>query len=255
MRPTDLIGSEARKLLGLPGIQISMGFGVVLPALMTLITARQIRGNLDSGRVNVFVDTGDLAFGEVTFLLPIAIVIGVLAVSSEYRPSSGSPGASRQIGTSLLATSNRFALVAAKAAVVAGVVTVVAALALGLSALIATTTLDAVDWGENIPMRAAAAIGLWPTMALIASGLTWLTRSPIVPLVLLITNASALSVSYLLSRVTDLARFLPDAAGLGWAVRSIDIEPLSPVVAAASMAAWVLAVLGVGALSLARRDT
>ncbi|GGM87232.1 hypothetical protein ACFFX1_05895 [Dactylosporangium sucinum] len=74
---------------------------------------------------------------------------------------------------------------------------------------------------------------------------------------MLIANSSLVSVSYLLSRVTALARFLPDLAGIRLFAResfaAFD-DALDPLIGGLIMAAWTLGLLAVSAVVFTRRD-
>ena len=249
-----MIRAEALKLLGLLGVRVTVALAVVLPPVMTMLTSRQIQGNLDSGRPGAFIDTRDLAYGELMFLVPCAIVIGVLAVSSEYRINSATPAASRQIGTTLLAQPFPWVVVLVKAGVVAVLTALTAALALALSGGVAHLVLGEFDWGPRPTVRILAAVGFWVSIALLASGVTWVTRSGLIPLVVLILNSSLLSLTYLLSQVTDLVRFLPDAAAIGVVLTTAPLEPQSPLAVGVILASWPIAALLIGGLALTRRD-
>lgn len=82
-----------------------------------------------------------------------------------------------------------------------------------------------------------------------------ITRNGIVPLTLLIINSSVVSVSYLLTKVTDLAVYLPDIVGAQMFIRSADFPvEVAPVTAGLVMTAWVVALLAVGAVLFQGRD-
>ena len=70
-----------------------------------------------------------------------------------------------------------------------------------------------------------------------------------------IVNSTVVSVSYLLSKVIDLAAYLPDIAGVQMFIRRADFPvELAPVTAGLVMTVWVVALLAVGAVLFHRRD-
>src|SRR5699024_11864176 len=78
----------------------------------------------------------------------------------------------------------------------------------------------------------------------------------IAPLVWFIANSSVISVSLLLSKLTPLARYLPDLAGMRLfaAPSSIAVQDaLEPVSGAIVMTAWALGFRTVAAIVFSRR--
>ena len=96
---------------------------------------------------------------------------------------------------------------------------------------------------------------LFRSMGLIAFAITVVTRSGIVPLIVLIVNSSLVSVSLLLTRLTPLAHWLPDLAGrrLFGGVSTVE-GGLDAVPGGLVMSAWTLALLLVAGFVFARRD-
>ncbi|WP_234972932.1 hypothetical protein [Paenibacillus vortex] len=82
------------------------------------------------------------------------------------------------------------------------------------------TTLSATHLvlGEYTPAfegsKLLGAICYWTFTALLAFGITVLTKNGTIPLAVLMINSSLVSFSVLLSKVTKLAFYLPDRAGL-----------------------------------------
>ncbi|MEU3766062.1 ABC transporter permease [Amycolatopsis keratiniphila] len=230
---------ELRKLTSLPSVWAAVAVGVLVPAGLTFLNARAAvsRGNVDLG-------FQELAFGVVG-----AIILGVVAVSSEYTAEGENAGGGRQITTSLTVVSSRRRLLVAK---LAGMSTVVAALA-AVSSAITLTIVEALgvsDFG-----RLPGVVLYWVLTALLASGLTLLTRNGILPLTVLILNTSVVTVTYLLTKVTPLAAFFPDLAGFRMFVERVDLPVrLSPVTGGLVMTAWVAALLAAGFLVFRRRD-
>ena len=179
------------------------------------------------------------------------VVLGVLAVSTEY--SGG------QIRTSLLAVPGRLRLLAAKAAALVGAALSVALVAVPASFAAAQAGLGEHGlswsrvWDGPAPGYVAGAVLYWVLIALLAAGFTAAVRNAVVPLVVLISLA--LTGSHLLSLATDLADFLPDRAGalmfrdgMGYA------HDLTAVQGGAVLLVWVAAVGLVAGVLFTRRD-
>jgi hypothetical protein len=103
--------------------------------------------------------------------------------------------------------------------------------------------------------RVPGVVVYWVLTALLAFGITLLTRNGIVPLVVLILNTSVVTVTFLLTKITTLAVYFPDMAGLRMFIIEMDLPVhLSPVAGGAVMAAWVAVLLAVGVAVFRRRD-
>jgi ABC-2 type transport system permease protein len=182
------------------------------------------------------------------------MILGVVALSSEYTSTGEDAPRARQLTATLIAAPHRMRLLAAKTA---ALVLVVAAQATVVTA--ATVTLTQVLHDGRVPVpttgRMAAAVLYWVLTALLAYSIVLITRNGIVPLAFLIVNSTFVSVSYLLTKVTDAAAYLPDIAGARMFIRSSDFPvEMSPVTAGLVMSAWIAAFLAIGALLFHRRD-
>ncbi|MGW4826937.1 ABC transporter permease [Amycolatopsis japonica] len=231
---------ELRKLASLPSVWAAVAIGVLLPAALTFLNARAAARR--GGNV-------DLGFQELAFGVVGAIILGVVAVSSEYTTEGENAGGGRQITTSLTVVPSRWRLLITK---LAAMVTVVAALATVSSAVTLTIVeaLGVSDFG-----RLPGVVLYWVLTALLASGLTLLTRNGILPLTVLILNTSVVTVTYLLTKLTPLAAFFPDLAGFRMFIERVELPVrLSPVTGGLVMTAWVAALLTAGFLVFRGRD-
>lgn len=220
--------AELRKLAGLPSAWVATGLALVMPTLLVLLGSRAASNS----------DTG---FLQLTVGVLGPLVLGTVAAGSEYRGG--------QIGTSLLCVPSRMRLLAAKTGVLALAVAGTAVLSAVLTLAVA-----GVLTGGAVP-RIAGVVGYWVLTALLAYGLTLLTRSGVLPLTLLIVNSTAVSFSYLLTKVTPLAAYLPDLAGARMVLHDTHVPgDLAPVAGGLVMAAWVAALLGVAGYVFHRRD-
>ncbi|MEW9531745.1 ABC transporter permease [Microbispora sp. NPDC049125] len=251
-----VLAAEASKLVSLPSAWIAMAAGVLVPSVIAAITASSALDAISRGaKTAAGVDTGyqELAFGVVG-----VIVLGVVGVSSEYFTESAESGGGRQITTSLTAVPSRLRLLLAKMSAIA----VVSAL-LAIVAAAATMGAVRVALGEHAPAlgaediaRLAGVVCYWVYTALLACGVTVLTRHGVVPLALLITNTSVVSVTYLLTKITTLANYLPDMAGVRMFIPKLggDSVEMSPLTGGLVMTAWVTALLPIAAIAFTRRD-
>ncbi|MEV6494483.1 hypothetical protein AB0M20_38555, partial [Actinoplanes sp. NPDC051633] len=180
------------------------------------------------------------------------MILGVVVVSSEFTSTGDEGPRARQLTTTLIAAPRRMRLLTAKTAALVLVAATQAVIA--VSATLALTRAL-----HDVPLPAAgrlvAAIVYWVLIALLAYSITLIARNGIVPLAFLIVNSTFVSVSYLLTKVTDAAAYLPDIVGAQMFIRGGDFPvKLSPTVAGLVMSAWIAGFLAVGAALFQRRD-
>jgi hypothetical protein len=250
------LAAEASKLASLPAVWIATAAGVLVPGVIAAITASSTLGAITRGAAaEAAIDTG---YQELAFGVAGAIILGVVGVSSEYVTESAESGGGRQITTSLTVVPSRLRFLLAK----------MSAIAIGsaLLAIIATVTTMGVvrvvlgehapAWGADDVPRLAGVVCYWVYTALLASGITVLTRHGVVPLAVLIANTSVVSVTYLLTKITPLANYLPDMAGVRMFIRQLadSTAEISPLTGGLVMTAWVTVLLVIAAISFTRRD-
>lgn len=261
MRPWHVLVAELFKAITLPAVWAGVGITVLGSAALTWLNATGVRDALLEGRPEdtAFGSALDTAFAAMPLGTVGAVVVGVVVMGSEYTANSPDAGGGRQIATTLVAVPGRTTLLAAKAAAVVLVVLATAALAIPLALLVAETVVgDAatttVPFGEAVERCLGGAL-YWTLTGLLALAVTVLTRSGVVPLVVLVVNGSLVSVSLLLTFLTPLAHWLPDLAGrrLFGGVATVD-GGLDAVPGALVMAAWALVLLAVAGVVLQRRD-
>jgi ABC-2 type transport system permease protein len=250
------LAAEIAKLASLPTVWMAAAAGVFVPSVIAGITASATLDAVTRGaETSAGIDTGyqELAFGVVG-----AIVLGVVAISSEYFTESEESGGGRQITTSLTAVPGRLRFLLAKTSAVA----IASAL---LATVAAATTMGVVHvvLGEHAPVLGAddvprlfGVICYWAYTALLAFGITVLTRHGVLPLVVLVANTSVVTVTYLLTKITPLANYLPDMAGVRMFIRNLadNTLELSPLTGGLVMTAWVAALLVIAAVRFTRRD-
>lgn len=255
--------AELRKTATLPGAWAGMAVAVLGSVALTILNAVTVRGAVTSGQPERVADTSpfETAFAMMPLGTVGAVVIGVVAMSSEYTAARTDAGGGRQITTTLTAIPGRLRLLTAKALSVIVLVTVIAIVAVPLSVVVANVIIG--DAGTEIVSidhavrRWAGGALYWTLTGLIAFAITVLARSGIIPLIILIANSSVVSFSLLLTNLTPLAHWLPDMAGrnlFGFPEDSVVPGGLEPIPGAIVMGCWTLALLIVAGVVFRRRD-
>jgi ABC-2 type transport system permease protein len=208
------VAAELIKLRTLPAAWIT---GLVAVVVAVVVTAA-------ASTIDPAADAVTIVLGSVAFLQVGSIVLGVVAVASEY--------GGQELRTTLTAVPNRVVSLAGK----------------GLAQLIATTVMSVVALAAAVstgwalePVRAslwwvAGAAAYLVLVGMLAGAVTVVLRSLVSSLVVMLVGVVV--ASPLLGSVTDQARWLPDQAGR--ALFSPDPGPFGPVVGAAVVLAWVL---------------
>jgi hypothetical protein len=257
----NAIAAELRKTATLPATFAALAVALLGPVLITLINAVAVRHALVAGRTDLVAYTSpvEAAFSAVPLGTVGAVILGVVAISSEYTSNSRDAGGGRQITATLTAAPRRARVLAAKAVAVLLLVAAVAATAIPASLALAYAVIGdaapAATTREDVVPRALGAALYWALTGLIALSVTVVTRSGVVPLIVLIANSSLVSVSLLLSNLTPLARYLPDLAGIRLFARDSALDDaLDPLAGGLVMAAWTIGALAVAGAVLHRRD-
>lgn len=239
--------AELSKLSSLPGIWLAFVIGAMAPAVIAILDSIVEKEEIIAGVSSRLSEVGyiGLALG-----VQGVIILGVLAVSSEYVTEGSESGGGNQIRTSLTVVSSRLHFLLAKASAV----TVVSIL-LSLVAIVTTVSATHVILGKYAPAfavsRLIGAVCYWTFTAHLAVGMTLLTKNGIIPLAVLIINSSFISFSFLLTKVTKFAFYLPDQAGANMFMSD---GFLSPLTGGFVMFSWVAIILIVAAIVFHRRD-
>lgn len=239
-----LIHAELLKLVSLPSVWLAAALAVILPAGVAVLNS--------GGQVSRGADAGfqDLAAGVIG-----AIVIGVVAVSSEYLAEGAESGGGRQLTTSLTAVASRSRFLLAKAAAVTMTVALLALVSSAVTLTAASLADSTVSIGASELPRVVGVTAYWVLTALLAYGITLVTKSGIIPLTFFIVNMSVVSVSFLLTKVTRWANYFPDLAGMRMFLRDLrGTVEIAPVTGGLVMGLWVVVVAGIGATVFSRRD-
>ncbi|MBY0013331.1 ABC transporter permease [Paenibacillus typhae] len=241
--------AELYKLFSLPGIWLACCIGALAPALIAVLDSIAQKADIIAG---VSIRLPEAGYIGLAVGVQGVIILGVLAVSSEYWTESNESGGGQQIATSLTAVSSRPHFLLAKA----GAVTVVSIL-LCIVAMTMVVSATYLILGEHTPEfewpKLIGAACYWAFTALLAFGITFLTKNGIFPLALLMINSSFVSFSFLLSKVTKLALYLPDRAGVDMFM-SLSESILSPFMGGLVMFAWVAVLIAASIIVFHKRD-
>ncbi|ULO09528.1 ABC transporter permease [Paenibacillus sp. 19GGS1-52] len=241
--------AELSKLFSLPGIWLAFFIGAFAPAVIAALDSTAQKEEIIAG-----VSTRLSEVGYIGLALGVqgVIILGVLAVSSEYLTESSESGGGQQITTSLTVVSSRLHFLLAKA----GAVTVISIL-LCIVAIMTTVSATHLILGEYTPAfewsRLIGAVCYWTFTALLALGITLLTKNGIIPLAVLMINSSVVSFSVLLAKVTKLAFYLPDRAGADMFMFTNN-RFHTPFTGGLVMFTWIVVFFIVAAIVFHRRD-
>ncbi|MCL3777215.1 MULTISPECIES: ABC transporter permease [unclassified Actinomyces] len=249
--------AEALKLAALPGAWVGAALTVVLPVALVLFNTRGMADELAADPGSYLHEMRpDMGVMDASFGVVGVVVLATVCLAAEHTPNTQTLGSARQVSTTLLVEPRRSATVAAKVLLVLATAAVLAALTCALTFTITTRalgewspTLWPVPWG-----RVAGLYAWWVVSALGAMGLACLTRGALVPLTWCVTTTVLVSPSLLLSRVTDLAAGLPDAAAYSLMLTDYSGRALPAGGAWAALAAWALAGLALTVVPWTRKD-
>lgn len=251
----NALAAELSKLLSLPAIWIAAAVGILIAPVIAIMRSFQELSAITKGaQISVGFPIG---FEELGFGVAGVIIVGIIAISSEYFTEGEESGGGCQMTTSLTTYPSRIRFLLSKAAAVATVSAVLAITAITFTMIAVQVILaeHAPALGITDIFRFIGILCYWVLTALLALGMTILTRHAALPLTILLLNSSVVTVTYLLTRITPLANYLPDMAGIRMFLEIKDAgSTLSPLEGGAVMAAWVAALLTLGMITFSRRD-
>ncbi len=239
--------AELRKLFGLPTAWVGLVLGLIAAPALVFVNAPGVRRAIESGEI------ADLGYENLGIGLLGALILGVVTVSSEYTSTGDdSPGA-HQMTATLLAMPRRTRLLVAKGMALALVVAVQGALTASAAVLLTEVVLP--EYAPPFaPDRIAAAALYWTLLALLAYAVTLIFRNGVITLTVFIVNSTVVSVSYLLTKLTPWAAYLPDIVGAHMFLRGDATGVrIAPLTAGLVMTAWVAALLAVAGYLFHRR--
>lgn len=255
--------AEWRKAVSLPSVWIGAAISVGASALITFLNASGIRADAgDGGSVTAL----EAASNSMLLAVVGVLIVGVTAATSEYAAADTEVGGGRQLATTLAAVPRRPAVLMAKTMTTASLAVVILAVAWTVNYALAAALI-----GDVAPSASLSSIvnqGLRETlygalMALLALAIGMIARSGVVPLAILILNSSVVSFSLLLSTLTPLAFWLPDAAGRAMVMDmalfrdTVAMPPpaaLNALTGGLAMTGWVAVLLMVAGVVFSRRD-
>ncbi|WP_127841177.1 ABC transporter permease [Actinomyces wuliandei] len=254
-----LVLAELLKLATLPSVWLASALAVGVPAVLASLNASTLRRALSTGDTGELLDTStvDAGFGSLVYGTVGIVVLGVVAMSSEYARTAQSRGRTRQVSTTMAATPRRGRLVAAKLLALVSWTTLLAAAAIPAAVLLSDRLLGPYATAlDHDPVRRMAGVLLsWVTTAILSLTLTAVTRNGVLSLVLLVTNSSVVSLSLLISLVTDWARYLPDTAAISTFLVTPPVSAaLDPGPAAVVCAGWAAGAVAVTSWCWVGRD-
>lgn len=245
-----MISAELRKLLGLPTAWVGLALGLIAAPALTVVNAPALRRQAEAGQL---VGAADLGYQNLGIGLLGALILGVVAVSSEYTSTGDDSPGVRQMTSTLLAMPARHRLLAAKGAALTLVVAAQGTLTAAATVWLTGAVMPGLAQPFS-PARVGAAVLYWVLLALLAYTITLIFRNGIITLTLFIVNSAVVSVSYLLTKLTPLAAYLPDIVGAHMFLRSGPGDvTIPPVTAGLVMTAWVAALLALAGYLFHRR--
>ncbi|MFC5187658.1 ABC transporter permease [Actinomadura harenae] len=244
----DAVRGELVKLRSVPGPLVSLALVPVISVGVGALNGWSGRQALTSHSSLLRPDftAQQSGFDGVQYGMLALIVFGVLAVS-------GDP-----LGPALLAVPRRGAFMAAKMIAITVAALPVVVVSVVASDLATQMTLGPYgkSLGESgVPRALGGAVLYLMLMCVLAAGFTMMTRTPLVPLAVLLplvtVGSQLLTVAAAGRRAAEL---LPDRAGARLLTVRPEHDALGPMLGGAVLVAWVVAAVAGGALVLRRRD-
>lgn len=240
------IRMEVTKARTLRSVQATALAAVLVPPVVAVVQA--LAADPAAGAAGA-VPVESLGFSTAGLAQPLVILAAVLLTGTEHVDG--------QLRSTLLAVPRRGVALAAKAVVVAALAAVVALLGTSAAVLLAHATrgddgLPASGLTAGMVGNLVGVVVNFALIGLLAASVTVLTRSLVVPLVVLVPLVLGLTVS--LVGLVPAVRYLPDLAGIQLLTAYPGVGLLDPLPGALVMLAWTGALGAAAALSLLRRD-
>lgn len=249
------IYSEFYKFFSLPSAWLAFLISIMVSPTVAIINSYSVLSDLK--RSSSFNVSSSIGFQELGFGVAGVIILGVIIISSEYFTESEESGNSRQITTSLMSVPSRLKLLLSKCVVVTISSAICAIIAIFITFVAIKLILGpyAPVIGVKEVTRFIGVIYYWILTGLLAFSITVFTRHGVIPLTLLIMNTSVVTFTYLLTKITSLANYLPDMAGLRMFTEITGSKMnFSPLFAGTIMTIWVFSILFIAAIIFCRRD-
>ena len=247
-----MMGATLLRLVTLRSLWIASAAAAILPALLTSVTATQIRMNLAGGRPGAYTDPSHLGLDESHLLLPVAMLVGVLAAHQELSTAPPQRGNGRQATATALAMPRRGRFAALEAMLTGIWAGVVGMLGTGTAMIVARMLLEGPLWTGEPLTRLIAMSATWAVMGMVAHALTHLFRTAVVPLVVLLILTTIVPAWAVLERLGGSGTLLPDAAGIALFHPQLLGAPPTPWVSWAVLGGWGLLAVAATAASRSR---
>ena len=236
----------------LRSLWLASAAAMIIPALLTSVTATQIRMNLSSGRTGAFTDSSHLGLDETHLLLPLAMLIGVLIANQELSTAPPQRGSGRQATTTALVVPRRGHLAVLEALLSGTWAWLAGLVATGLAMTVARLLLDAPQWTGDPLSRLLGMASAWAVMAVVSHALTHLCRAAIVPFLVLLLLTTMVPAWALFERMGLWPYLLPDAAGIALFHPQLLDTPPAPWVACVMLGTWAVLAIAASAASRSR---
>lgn len=202
-------------------------------------------------------ETAGLESGSAFLVIVHYGQIGVVLLAAWVMQQEADPGSLR---STLIALPQRGFVFAAKGLIVTAAAAVTAAVSAFGAAGVRCLVIDCSAPGNAFAATGAdelrmllGVVAYWTLIALFTYALSVLLRSGLAAMGIVL--ALALAISGYLSRMTDLARFLPDQAGAQmYAPTPMPDGELGPMLGGLVLLAWTVTALGAAALSFRRQS-
>ena len=242
-----LLRAELTKAYTHPAIAITALVALIVPPILALTTGLNFRPT-DSRWDHFPIESH--GFEVAGFGQPLVILLAALIAGTEYMDN--------QIHTTLTACPKRGRILTAKLTIVAlgsaciGLAATSAAVLLKHAAL-GDYGLPISDFTTGMAWNLGGVVLNYTLISLIAAGLTILTRSFIVTLVVLIPMVLGLTIG--LVQAVPALKYLPDLAGVQLLTSYPGIGLLEPLPGGVVMSIWTAAITLVAAVVFMHRDT
>ncbi|MDF1488379.1 ABC transporter permease [Tessaracoccus caeni] len=242
----DLLRAELTKAATHPAIVITTLAALIVPPSLALVTGLNYRPT-DSRWDGFPIESH--GFEVAGFGQPLVILLAALIVGTEFMDD--------QIRTTLTAVPRRGWVIAAKLTVIAtfsaliGLLSTTAAVLLKHAAL-GEYGLPISGFTTGMAWNLGGVVLNYTFISLIAAGLTVLTRSFIVTLIVLVPMVLGLTIG--LVQALPVLRYLPDLAGIQLLTSYPGVGLLDPLPGALVMGTWTAVVVLIASASFTRRD-
>jgi ABC-2 type transport system permease protein len=244
MIPT--LRAELTKIVTMRSVQVTLAIAILIPSALALASGLAFDAGSSEAALFPIESHG---FETAGLDQPLIILFAALVAGGEYVDG--------QLRSSLLAMPQRGRLLLAKLMLISAASALVGLVATGAAVLVKHATLGAHGLAVDEFTRAMGGnlLGVTINYALIsilAAGLTILTRTFVITLVVLIPLVLGMTISLL--GILPAVKYLPDLAGLQLLTAYPGVGLLDPIHGGLVMAAWSAAFAAAAWSAFRRRD-